>query len=160
MKRWQHPDMPIAVDWEIKHQFKQTKNISYMYGMLEPLHKKTNNLHMRKQSRRSAVQSRLISVFVSTIPLLLKSKISSLWPACTGWFVSDLVGTQLFVSCTGSFRVRQLIVFSVADSNNILFVCLFVSRPHLAAITQQHKYAFKYNMHVYNQNFFNRRFFK
>ena len=45
--KWrQRPDMTIVVDWDVKYQSKQTK--------IEPPHDKTNNLHMRKQRRRSA----------------------------------------------------------------------------------------------------------
>ena len=44
----------------------------------EPRHEKTNILHMRKQRRREADQRLCFRYIESTIPLLSKSKISSL----------------------------------------------------------------------------------
>ena len=56
----------------------------------EPLHKKTNNLHMRKQRRRSAVQLPLFSLHREFNPSFLKSEISRFCDS-TVQFVSDLV---------------------------------------------------------------------
>ena len=64
------------------HFYEFTLEHTKMKQLNESLHGKTNNLHMRKQKRRSAVQKlsadqRLCFHTDSTIPLLLISEISS-----------------------------------------------------------------------------------
>ena len=64
-----------------------SKYRSQVYGMSdnfnsinEPHHEKTRFLPMRKQRRRSADQHLCFCYMDSTIPLLLKSKITGFWP--------------------------------------------------------------------------------
>ena len=53
-------------------------NLRILVTINEPLLEKTNNLHMRKQRRRSAADQRLCFRYRDyRIPLLIKSKISS-----------------------------------------------------------------------------------
>ena len=68
-------------------QLTKIAKIAIQLSSNEPRHKKTNILHMRKQRRRSALgnheaDQRLCFRYIdSTIPLLSKSEISSLWPS-------------------------------------------------------------------------------
>ena len=70
--------------------------LQYTY---EPPHWKTDNLHRRKQMRRSAPRSWSAPLFSlkmdSTIPLLPSSDKLLAICDCTCRFVSDLVGTQI-----------------------------------------------------------------
>ena len=75
-------------------------------SICEPPHENTNNLHRRKQSRRSAVTAQLISAFVFAARIVqsfffLNPKFQASRPASMTVFVSDLVGTQIvgFLMC-------------------------------------------------------------
>ena len=78
----------------------------------EPPHGKTNNLHRRKQRRRSAsrfsfaVTANLISAFVfaTRIPQIRNFKLLALFCVCAGRFVSDLFGNHIV-----GFPTRRLI---------------------------------------------------
>ena len=63
----------------------------------EPSHEKTNNFHMRKQNRRSAVQLqrpcfRHTVMYNSSSTYIQSFRLLALFCNCTAWFVSDLVG--------------------------------------------------------------------
>ena len=79
----------------------------------EPPHGKTNNLHRRKQRRRSA---KLISAFVFATRIVHFSstyiqnfKILAFFDDCTCRFVSDLVGTQIVGFLTHRLKSQNLI---------------------------------------------------
>ena len=59
LQKWsQRPDMTIVVDLDAKPQLNKQINIYFLIAnhIYRPPHGKTNNLHRRKQRRRSASQ--------------------------------------------------------------------------------------------------------
>ena len=79
------------------------------FWAFEPPHGKTNNLHRRKQRRRSGYTAKLISAFVFATRIVqflyfLNPKFPVIFCACTGWFVSDL-----FENLIVGFPTRRLI---------------------------------------------------
>ena len=71
---------------------------------------KTNNLHVQNGSNCEADQRLSFRYTDGTIPLLSKSKISSLLlSSVTAWFMSDPVGTQIVGFLT--HRLRYVATF-------------------------------------------------
>ena len=86
----------------------------------EPPQGKTNNLHMRKQSSNCEADQRLCFRNTdSTIPLLSKSKISSLY--CTVFCSSVTVQAGLCRACSET----TLLVFPQGSSNVTFFFFFF-----------------------------------
>ena len=84
--------------------------------IFEPLHEKTNNLHMRKQRRRisCAVTAQLISAFVFATQIVQilfylypKFQASSIVPVCVG---PGHKPKLLAFSCTGSFSIELRLI--------------------------------------------------
>ena len=81
-----------------------TRNIN------EPPHEKTNNLHMRKQRRRSASRISAFDFATRIVHFLFfvnpKFQASSLLCNCTGRFVSDLFGNHIVGFPTRRLKCR------------------------------------------------------
>ena len=107
-----------------------------MYALaFEPRHEKTNILHIRKQRRnqlhgnREADQHLCFRYLDSTIPLLPKSEISSLWPSSLA-VQPDLCRTRSEIPKTGFLKMRLIMSQYIG-----LFLGLLWYRFYLNACT-------------------------